>query len=161
MELKSQASSRNSVPGASVRGDTRSALRPNRSASSLLCETPPALQSREGPGSARQCRPPGRVVEVMEEERRDHAVEDPLDLRAGREPLGLAQALRLSRATMRGMRQNLFFAFAYNLLGVPVAAGLLYPVCGWLMDPMLASAAMSLSSVSVIVNSLRLRRVEL
>jgi Cu+-exporting ATPase len=74
---------------------------------------------------------------------------------------GIAQARRLSRATMRSIRQNLFFAFAYNLLGVPIAAGVLYPVAGWLMDPMIASAAMSLSSVSVIVNSLRLRRAPL
>lgn len=74
---------------------------------------------------------------------------------------GIAQARRLSRATMRSIRQNLFFAFAYNLLGVPIAAGVLYPVVGWLMDPMIASAAMSLSSVSVIVNSLRLRRAPL
>ena len=74
---------------------------------------------------------------------------------------GIAQARRLSRATMRSIRQNLFFAFAYNLLGVPIAAGVLYPVIGWLMDPMIASAAMSLSSVSVIVNSLRLRRAPL
>ena len=59
------------------------------------------------------------------------------------------------------MRQNLFFAFAYNALGVPVAAGLLYPWTGWLLSPMLASAAMSLSSVSVIANALRLRRVDL
>jgi Cu+-exporting ATPase len=74
---------------------------------------------------------------------------------------GIAHARRLSRATMRSIRQNLFFAFAYNVLGVPIAAGVLYPVFGWLMDPMLASAAMSLSSVSVIVNSLRLRRATL
>ncbi len=74
---------------------------------------------------------------------------------------GIAQARRLSRATMRSIRQNLFFAFAYNLLGVPIAAGVLYPVVGWLMDPMIASAAMSLSSVSVILNSLRLRRAPL
>jgi P-type Cu+ transporter len=74
---------------------------------------------------------------------------------------GLVRARRLSRATMRNIRQNLFFAFAYNLLGVPLAAGVLYPAFGWLLSPMLASAAMSLSSVSVITNALRLRRVEL
>jgi Cu+-exporting ATPase len=74
---------------------------------------------------------------------------------------GLVRARRLSRATMRNIRQNLFFAFVYNALSVPVAAGLLYPWTGWLLSPMLASAAMSLSSVSVIVNALRLRRVEL
>ena len=62
---------------------------------------------------------------------------------------------------MATMRQNLFFAFVYNLLGVPVAACLFYPFLGWLLSPMIASAAMSLSSVSVIVNSLRLRRAPL
>jgi Cu+-exporting ATPase len=74
---------------------------------------------------------------------------------------GLVRARRLARATVRNIRQNLFFAFVYNLLGVPVAAGLLYPWTGWLLSPMLASAAMSLSSVSVIGNALRLRRVRL
>ncbi|MFN7142916.1 MAG: copper-transporting ATPase, partial [Myxococcota bacterium] len=74
---------------------------------------------------------------------------------------GIVRARRLSRATMRGIRQNLVFAFGYNALGVPIAAGLLYPFVGWLLSPMIASAAMSLSSVSVIANSLRLRRVEL
>jgi Cu+-exporting ATPase len=74
---------------------------------------------------------------------------------------GLLRARRLSQATMRNIRQNLFFAFVYNALGVPIAAGLLYPWTGWLLSPMLASAAMSLSSVSVIGNALRLRRVEL
>ncbi|MES2642488.1 MAG: heavy metal translocating P-type ATPase [Myxococcota bacterium] len=74
---------------------------------------------------------------------------------------GIVRARRLSRATMRGIRQNLVFAFGYNALGVPIAAGLLFPIFGWLLSPMIASAAMSLSSVSVIANSLRLRRVEL
>ena len=74
---------------------------------------------------------------------------------------GIVRARRLSRATMRNIRQNLFFAFVYNALGVPIAAGVLYPVFGWLLSPMIASAAMSLSSVSVIANALRLRRVEL
>jgi Cu+-exporting ATPase len=73
----------------------------------------------------------------------------------------LVRALRLSHAVMRNIRQNLFFAFAYNLLGVPIAAGLLYPLTGWLLSPMFASAAMSLSSVSVIANSLRLRGMKL
>ena len=74
------------------------------------------------------------------------------DLRA------IASARKLSRATMRNIRQNLFFAFGYNSLGVPVAAGILYPVTGLLLSPMIAAAAMSLSSISVIGNALRLRR---
>ena len=72
---------------------------------------------------------------------------------------GLIRARQLSRATMTNIRQNLFFSFAYNVLGIPLAAGVLYPALGWLLSPMVASAAMSLSSVSVIVNSLRLRSV--
>ena len=74
---------------------------------------------------------------------------------------GIARARRLSKATMRNIRQNLFFAFIYNALGVPIAAGILYPWIGLLLSPMIASAAMSLSSVSVIGNALRLRRVDL
>jgi Cu+-exporting ATPase len=74
---------------------------------------------------------------------------------------GIAKARRLSRATMRNIRQNLFFAFGYNVLGIPIAAGALYPVFGLLLSPIIASAAMSLSSVSVITNALRLRRVSL
>ena len=74
---------------------------------------------------------------------------------------GIVRARTLSRATMRNIRQNLFFAFIYNALGIPIAAGVLYPVLGLLLSPMIASAAMSLSSVSVIGNALRLRRVEL
>ena len=74
---------------------------------------------------------------------------------------GVARALRLSRATMRNIRQNLFFAFFYNMLGVPIAAGILYPFFGLLLSPMIASAAMTFSSVSVIANALRLRKAEL
>jgi Cu+-exporting ATPase len=74
---------------------------------------------------------------------------------------GIVQARALSRATLRNIRQNLFFAFAYNALGVPIAAGALYPLIGLLLSPMLAAAAMSLSSVSVIGNALRLRGVKL
>ncbi len=74
---------------------------------------------------------------------------------------GIAKAIRLSRATMRNIRQNLVFAFLYNALGIPVAAGVLYPFFGLLLSPMLAGAAMSLSSVSVISNALRLRSVKL
>jgi P-type Cu+ transporter len=74
---------------------------------------------------------------------------------------GIARARKLSRATMRNIRQNLLFAFLYNVLGIPIAAGLLYPFSGLLLSPMIASAAMTLSSVSVILNALRLRRLEL
>jgi Cu+-exporting ATPase len=74
---------------------------------------------------------------------------------------GILRARRLSRLTMRNIRQNLFFAFAYNALGVPIAAGVLYPFLGILLSPMLAAAAMSFSSVSVIANALRLRRARL
>ncbi len=74
---------------------------------------------------------------------------------------GIVRARRLSRGTMRNIRQNLFFAFAYNTLGIPIAAGILYPFFGLLLSPMLASAAMTFSSVSVIANALRLRKLEL
>jgi Cu2+-exporting ATPase len=73
---------------------------------------------------------------------------------------GILQARRLSRRTMRNIRQNLFFAFIYNFIGVPVAAGVLYPAFGLLLNPMIASAAMAASSVSVIANALRLRAVD-
>ena len=73
----------------------------------------------------------------------------------------IARARVLSRATMRNIKQNLFFAFVYNGLGVPVAAGVLYPFFGLLLSPVMAAAAMSLSSVSVIGNALRLRRLDL
>lgn len=74
---------------------------------------------------------------------------------------GIARARRLSRGVMRNIRQNLFFAFMYNALGIPIAAGALYPVFGWLLSPMIASAAMTFSSVSVIGNALRLRKLSL
>jgi Cu+-exporting ATPase len=74
---------------------------------------------------------------------------------------GIVRARRLSKATMTNIKQNLFFAFIYNALGVPVAAGVLYPFFGLLLSPMIAAAAMSFSSVSVIGNSLRLRKVKL
>ena len=74
---------------------------------------------------------------------------------------GIVRARRLSRATLGNIRQNLFFAFVYNMVAVPVAAGALYPLLGWLMSPMLAAAAMTFSSVSVISNALRLRKVEI
>jgi Cu+-exporting ATPase len=79
----------------------------------------------------------------------------------GGDLMGIVRARKLARATLLNIKQNLFFAFAYNALGVPIAAGLLYPVTGLLLSPMIAAAAMSLSSVSVIANALRLRRVDL
>ena len=74
---------------------------------------------------------------------------------------GIVKARRLSHATMRNIRQNLFFAFAYNTAGVPLAAGVLYPALGLLLSPAIAAAAMALSSVSVIANALRLRVAKL
>jgi Cu+-exporting ATPase len=74
---------------------------------------------------------------------------------------GLVRARRLSEATMRNIKQNLFFAFVYNALGVPIAAGVLYPVFGVLLSPIFAGAAMALSSVSVVTNALRLRHTRL
>ena len=70
---------------------------------------------------------------------------------------GIVRAMTLSRATMRNIRQNLWFAFGYNALGIPIAAGLLYPFFGLLLSPVFAAAAMALSSVSVVTNALRLR----
>jgi P-type Cu+ transporter len=75
--------------------------------------------------------------------------------------LGIARARRLSQATMTNIRQNLFFAFIYNSAGIPLAAGVLYPFFGLLLSPIVAAAAMALSSVSVIANALRLRRLDL
>jgi Cu+-exporting ATPase len=74
---------------------------------------------------------------------------------------GIVRARKLSRAVMKNIRQNLFFAFIYNSIGVPIAAGVLYPFFGLLLSPILAAAAMSFSSVSVISNSLRLRSAKL
>lgn len=74
---------------------------------------------------------------------------------------GIVRARTLAQATIRNIKENLFFAFVYNALGVPVAAGVLYPVLGSLLSPMIAAAAMSLSSVSVIANALRLRALRL
>jgi Cu+-exporting ATPase len=74
---------------------------------------------------------------------------------------GIIRARALSKATMRNIRQNLFFAFIYNIVGVPLAAGVLYPFFGLLLSPIIASAAMTFSSVSVIANALRLRKLAL
>jgi Cu+-exporting ATPase len=74
---------------------------------------------------------------------------------------GIARAISLSRATMNNIRQNLVFAFAYNAIGIPIAAGALYPIFGLLLSPMISALAMSLSSVSVIANALRLRGLKL
>ena len=71
---------------------------------------------------------------------------------------GIVTAIQLSRATIANIRQNLFFAFIYNVIGIPVAAGILFPLFGWLLNPILAGAAMALSSVSVVSNALRLRK---
>ncbi|MBI2497931.1 MAG: cation-transporting ATPase PacS, partial [Opitutae bacterium] len=73
----------------------------------------------------------------------------------------LVRAVHLSRATLRNIRQNLFWAFAYNVAGLPLAAGAFFPFFGWLLNPMFAGAAMSLSSITVVSNALRLRRLRL
>jgi Cu+-exporting ATPase len=72
----------------------------------------------------------------------------------------IVTAIQLSRATINNIQQNLFFAFIYNIIGIPVAAGILYPIFGWLLNPILAGAAMALSSVSVVSNALRLRKFQ-
>jgi Cu+-exporting ATPase len=91
----------------------------------------------------------------------DVAVESAGITLLGGDLVGIVRARKLAKATLRNIKQNLFFAFAYNAAGVPVAAGILYPVFGLLLSPMIAAAAMSLSSVSVISNALRLRRLRL
>jgi P-type Cu+ transporter len=73
---------------------------------------------------------------------------------------GIVTAIELSRATLRNIRQNLFFAFIYNVAGIPIAAGILYPFFGWLLSPVLAGAAMAFSSLSVVTNALRLRKFQ-
>ena len=73
----------------------------------------------------------------------------------------VAQAIRLSKATVRIIRQNFFWAFFYNVIAIPIAAGALYPATGFLLSPMIAGAAMAMSSVTVVLNSLRLKRIEL
>jgi Cu+-exporting ATPase len=73
----------------------------------------------------------------------------------------VVKAIDLSRRTMANIKQNLFFAFVYNVLGIPLAVGLLYPFTGWLLSPMIAAAAMAMSSVSVLTNALRLKAVKL
>lgn len=91
----------------------------------------------------------------------DVAVESPGVTLVKGDLRGIVRAIRLSRVTMRNIRQNLLFSFVYNILGVPIAAGILYPFVGVLLSPMIASAAMTFSSVLVIAHALRLRRVEL
>lgn len=91
----------------------------------------------------------------------DVAVESAGITLLGGDLTGIVRARKLATATLRNIKENLFFAFAYNAAGVPIAAGILYPFFGLLLSPMIAAAAMSLSSVSVIGNALRLRRVDL
>ncbi len=73
---------------------------------------------------------------------------------------GIVTAIQLSRATIHNIRQNLFFAFIYNVAGIPIAAGILFPIFGWLLNPIIAGAAMAFSSVSVVTNALRLRKFQ-
>ena len=75
--------------------------------------------------------------------------------------LKVPQAIKLSKHTVAAIRQNLFWAFIYNIIGIPIAAGVLFPITGFLLNPMLAGAAMALSSISVVLNSLRLKRISL
>ncbi|WP_228013676.1 HAD-IC family P-type ATPase, partial [Nostoc edaphicum] len=73
---------------------------------------------------------------------------------------GIVTAIQLSRATINNIKQNLFFAFIYNVIGIPIAAGILFPIFGWLLNPIIAGAAMALSSLSVVSNALRLRKFQ-
>ncbi|HTS00912.1 MAG TPA: copper-transporting ATPase, partial [Thermoanaerobaculia bacterium] len=91
----------------------------------------------------------------------DIAIESASVTLAGGDVAALPRAVRLSRATLGNIRQNLFFAFVYNVVGVPVAAGVLYPAFGLLLSPVIASAAMTFSSLSVVSNALRLRKIRL
>ncbi|HEY7736258.1 MAG TPA: hypothetical protein VH813_05645, partial [Candidatus Limnocylindrales bacterium] len=87
----------------------------------------------------------------------DIAIESAPVTLVGGDPRSILTAIALSQATMRNIRQNLFWAFAYNAALIPLAAGLLYPLTGWLLDPIVAAAAMATSSVTVVTNALRLR----
>src|ERR1700722_2178120 len=114
------------------------------------CPMHPKVQ-QDYPGNCSKC---GMTLELR-------TVAEGSDNQDSAELRGIAKAIRLSRATMGNIRQNLFFAFLYNALGIPLVAGILFPFFGLLLSPMIAGAAMSMSSLSVIGNALRLRRMKL
>lgn len=119
----------------------------------FTCPTHPEVKS-DKPGSCPKC---GMAMGTGT----DVAMESAVVTLVRGDLLGVAKARELSQRTMRNIRQNLFFASGYNTAGIPIAAGVLYPVSGLLLSPMIAAAAMSLSSVSLIGNALRLRRLKL
>lgn len=114
--------------------------------------------SKKGVGFAREC----LIFEVCQPQQAKKVLDENMSISTALPcRISIAMGIRLSRATMWNIRQNLIFAFLYNALGIPVTAGVLYPFFGLLLSPVIAGAAMSLSSVSVISNALRLRKVRL